>query len=1518
MKKAKLVIFTFLILTLMVMPTSAKKITSIEELGKIIENIEPDAYSAYIIGKHVFTNENGKLSTQDIMAGATSINIDGPLNKEQIKNKMNIYTIENTTSWGIKKNLVGSDTLTISPEHPLDIKMIDYNYIAEESIVSSISPNIAADFKNKLLQSDFENNNFNEELTFTNIGNNTYEVKGLLLKKDDTITGLESNKTSYYMAFALNIPELNSNSTLTIEEENGYKKVFNSADFVISSDKGTAIIWPVNSQSSTKKITITLDIDGDKDGYENEYGITKYYIVWDEELKFQKDSNLSMNVDISTENASLIENKLNYKRSAEDTYKLTFDNNKTFTLSDDVIYQSGPNKHFGESDPKGYYVLLNITDPNFIVNKTIITVPCKSCTATNNKKDILIDSEDKTLLLLMALNNNGDPKEFEITVDLDGAGHEYEPVTYKVDYNGVNFKQRTYFTMEISNDGVQESYNYKGDSSTITLKDNSLSGIVQLTKGVINTSLGSEEGKLTNYYVPVKLNIDGKDDGTTIKVNGIETKDTTLLLPVSQSQRLDEKFIIEVDRDGENGNYIKKEIELTYKNLEFQSQSSATFNTNLNDLSFDSTWNKALQDSKKLSFENNGNILNLKGDVKEQKINGEKKFYIAFQVNVRKYDGQNPTIILNTAEDSGSIIEEKEFPDAVPFNYKKIFLYELPTEDNKEFTVTVDLDGNGVLYNAETYTIKIDYSKVNRINLYTINFADNVKDTIEAYANEHISVENLENPNEYLEFIKWKNQKDKSDLDLNDYVVKEDITVMPYYELKLQNYINDYVTKYINKDITLTGQEHEYTFNIKSQKLNVNEFSDTQLAEKLKYILTDLKAKSITINSTEVNDENKINEELTKLIKPDSNTYDDLFNNIDGKITINFTVNESDSIFLQDADKSSYTFNIDADFRVVDSKEELIKALTAGIKKIYIAGEIDLGAESLEINDDDVVIEGNNNTIKSSNEEYVIKTSSNATLNKLIIDGQKAAHIGILVNNGNLAVNNVTVNNTKVGSDNVTSALEVNSSATVETSNLLFPDESYDQPAIRALGESNVTLNRAKYNSATAKIYEEVVTYETLKASGNSEQAQYGDQKKAKEDYNYKHYYINADNETKWILLDFKGDFNITRVKYDFYRYVPKDTISSNWETYSKTMLPYDIDSEENNIQYLTKYTKNGYSYDVNNVCEADLGEAKCAEITNLSTLPVPTNDSEYIVKLKYKGLQEGVVEAVDGEDLRTKVANPEYRKIILKSNTTYDLGEEPLEIDRSLSIGGTLSGANFDKTSVIKGKIIINAENVNITQLTIEGNDDNVNANDNIITVNQKGFYLYQTDIKAPSTGQFKTAIYYDVESPKTTIYFTNFTDNNSLKSFVEFNKSIGKDESGFKTELLGNTFNGGSKMTSYIKLDTLDNETHAIDISIKQSHFIFKNNDAYALEIVKTPAGTKPINFYLGIPSLYGSDLQKVRVKINVTEDLNDATSMTFTKAEKFNNLEIHYFQDGTDQGMTNPYNKNATILNEEKVLP
>ena len=303
-------IFAFLFTTL---SANAKTMTY-DEFIKELDKYDTSIKEVYIIGKYAFTDIN-PLTTQDIMFASRSIDpqILGGTKKDSTFSKMIIsYMSRKRTGmtysdWTIGNPVVG--TGGINKDSTFEIDYIDYNFVKEDSKIDNISETIT-NYQDKLTMPSFNNDSYNEDLTITSTDKVNYEAKGLLLyKKDANITGLEGNKTGYYMAFALNIPDLKSESTLTIKDvdEGGYSKTFSSVDYKTDSDKGTAIIWPVNPNSQSKKIEITLDIDGE----EGLYGETKYYITWDEELQFQGESKLKIEMP-NDNDETLIKNKFNY------------------------------------------------------------------------------------------------------------------------------------------------------------------------------------------------------------------------------------------------------------------------------------------------------------------------------------------------------------------------------------------------------------------------------------------------------------------------------------------------------------------------------------------------------------------------------------------------------------------------------------------------------------------------------------------------------------------------------------------------------------------------------------------------------------------------------------------------------------------------------------------------------------------------------------------------------------------------------------------------------------------------------------------------------------------------------------------------------------------------------------------------------------------------------------------------------------------------------------------------------
>lgn len=1493
--RIKKIVFSILMFMVIIIPVRAKKV-NVEKLGAEIEKIFANANSAYIIGEYVFTNNIG-LSDAGLMLGATTIpDACGAEYSEALKNSMTINYISRTMdengrygSWTIKSQPI-LGTSKITADETFEIKYIDYKFIAEDSEIENLLGNID-EYNDKLSQSGFKNSEYSQNLSFNKINGNKYELKGLLLKKEN-VAGLNDHQTGYYVAFALNIPQLNNESTLTISDGD-YTKEFSQSDYKIDSNKGTAIIWPINSKSVTKTITITLDIDGAK----NKYGSTTYELVWDEELKFQEDSKASMNMNFTAEETREVKEKLNYEKTKEDTYSLTFDNDKTYTLSNDVVKQNGPDKHFAGTDPKGYYALFKLTIENVKPGETTIELPCKSCTKTGNKKTIIVN--DQEFLFLMALDKNGEPKTFNVTVDLDGSKQEYLPVTYTVKYDSVNFKEATEVKMSINKEGVKEEYQYNADPSIITLVNNTLTGTVPLSKGVTKTSL--TDGTLTNYYVPIKLEITGKTEATKIYVNSHESKDETLLLPVSESKKETETFNIKVD----NGSgYVPFEVTISYKNLLFQKESNAEFNTKINGVSFEN-WDISKQDSG-LIFDKSADTFTLKGKVKEQKtIDGEKKPYFAFSVSASSAAGLNPTVTIGTGDDIGQLIQTKETStSSIP---KKIFnyLYELPTDlaAEKEIKVTVDLDGEKNAYAARTYTIKLNASDINVIHLYTLSF-----EGVEGYPTQDLyadEIPNIQNPDssEYRKFTHWIDKNSNSEVQLTQ-ALTGDVTVKPYYEIYLNNYIAKYTNDFSSENMELTHSGENYTFKVTKPRLTLNNLNDTKLTDTFKAMLSDLKLASIKINSESVNSIDNVESTLIKNLSSHT-TYDDVINA--GNVSISLKVENGTDYKIHDGDIKEYTFNFKSDFRVVKTKDALTKALSdSNVNEIYLDGDITDLDQPLEINHN-VLIDGKktdgNYVLKSTSSDNVMKVSSgNVTINNLKIDGGNNASEAILVEDGNLNVDTLEVTNIKTYVSDAYAAIKADA-GTVTVSNLTFAGESYDIPAIRAKEAAIVTLNRDKKTTASKKSYQEVSTYESRKDSDPSA-ALYGDKLQDKAAYDYKHYYLNSEKEAKWYKITFQGDIGVTRILTNWTRYIVKG------ETFNEKTLP-------NDIAKLTTYTTGVYNYTVKEICLRHTGSTTCNP--NIQSFNAPDGDTTYYISLT-GSLSETAREVSTAEALHAALEDATVKDILVKGDidlTDPSVGEYFPNGELVLKHEGVDLEGQYDARTKyqnsITGKIKVTADNVTIERVHIKGKNSQEEKANGIITTSNKGLYLYQVKIEDLS-GDFKNAVYYDVAAPEASVYFSEFKSTN-LTSFIEFKRSVGGERADFKTTFIGNDFIGSESTKEFIVFDSLNNSTQKIDLTFRQSGFKFANANDYAIMIKSAPTGTQPINFYFNIPTVKAeSQENQVRIGIVVTDAQYDASSITFHRRDSFKNLAIRYIKD-TAETENNPQGVayNAKIGND-----
>lgn len=121
--------------------TYARSVNTIEELGKIIDEKQPDAETAFVIGKYVFTSKH-TITTEDIMLAARSIDVEdkeGKTNEDGIYKEMTISRLEKiydeTTfapkGWRVVETNAAGETKLFDEGKKPDIKYVDYNYVKD-------------------------------------------------------------------------------------------------------------------------------------------------------------------------------------------------------------------------------------------------------------------------------------------------------------------------------------------------------------------------------------------------------------------------------------------------------------------------------------------------------------------------------------------------------------------------------------------------------------------------------------------------------------------------------------------------------------------------------------------------------------------------------------------------------------------------------------------------------------------------------------------------------------------------------------------------------------------------------------------------------------------------------------------------------------------------------------------------------------------------------------------------------------------------------------------------------------------------------------------------------------------------------------------------------------------------------------------------------------------------------------------------------------------------------------------
>ena len=438
-KYGKLLAFAFLSFFLIATSVFARENMTIDDLGNEALKINPDTNYIYVIGKYAFTS-GYTLDMKDIMLAARSIDAtaeDGYTKDGNIYQKMSIQmivpTMENfeITGWKAVDNLVSGAQL---PEK-FEIKYIDYQFEAEVSnatIDFTKANGEDNDYKTALKDSlKFENGNKTHSENL-NYDSETGKLTGLLLRYDNMDESIFSgtDKTGYYFAFVVEVPNASDKTTIKLVGANNTKN-FTYSNFDVKTGNGKTagmvVLYAVDPKTELedRKIQVIVDLDGET---ELKYGPTSYEIDYSE-LKLQELSKGS-DFEVATETGMSETDKTTLTTTWGFDFSKNSVNKEAGKLKGELKEQT---VHAGFRTDAGYYLPLKITLPEGLENyKGKVSLILND--EDNGTREVKLTDDDFTngyIIVLFKINEN--ENEISYKIDFDGSeGKDYLPEEVKI------------------------------------------------------------------------------------------------------------------------------------------------------------------------------------------------------------------------------------------------------------------------------------------------------------------------------------------------------------------------------------------------------------------------------------------------------------------------------------------------------------------------------------------------------------------------------------------------------------------------------------------------------------------------------------------------------------------------------------------------------------------------------------------------------------------------------------------------------------------------------------------------------------------------------------------------------------------------------------------------------------------------------------------------------------------------------------------------------------------------------
>ena len=380
---------------------------------------------------------------------------------------------------------------------------------------------------------------------------NTITVTGTVAK-NTAVTGFGDKSSGYYIPFSLKFDEVYPDITIQMPL-NKEKATYKNFD----TDKEIGAILQIFPEGETSA-EIIVDLDGEKTVYEP-YKIT---VDWTG-VKFL--SNVVSVKEVTNESNPGLKN---WMASHKSISNFSFDN-YTVTQEDNKITITGKANAQAKQDGTLEWWLAY----KFVFDQKYDSIELKRADGTKATDwDGGTDGKEMTFVTKL---EEGKETTTTFTVDLDGNGDKYAPVTYTVDWSGVTLLSNgvQFVALTDTKKSGFENWmrgkdfeNFQLGDFTVSQTDTNVTITGQAKKNTTKTQSTSEQ-----YWIAYLLKLDKKYDkieitkpnNSVIKIDTPNTWDTdgdnkliTFTTNVTDSISTDTKtpFTFKVDYDGANGN----------------------------------------------------------------------------------------------------------------------------------------------------------------------------------------------------------------------------------------------------------------------------------------------------------------------------------------------------------------------------------------------------------------------------------------------------------------------------------------------------------------------------------------------------------------------------------------------------------------------------------------------------------------------------------------------------------------------------------------------------------------------------------------------------------------------------------------------------------------------------------------------------------------------------------------------------------------------------------------------------